>query len=40
MKFSPLPKFPAVRRDMALVIDAKISFQKLNNLLIKFQVTC
>jgi phenylalanyl-tRNA synthetase beta chain len=35
IKFMSLPKFPSVKRDLALVIDHRISFEEIRKLAIK-----
>jgi len=32
IKFNPIPKFPSVRRDLALLIDKSVSFEEIRNL--------
>jgi phenylalanyl-tRNA synthetase beta chain len=32
IKFSPIPKYPAVKRDFALLIDQQVSFEQIHNL--------
>ncbi len=31
VKYKPVPKFPGTRRDLALVVDAKVDFQEIRN---------
>ncbi|MBL0043894.1 MAG: hypothetical protein IPP33_05605 [Flavobacteriales bacterium] len=40
IKYSEVPKFPSVRRDLSLLLDASVTFDQLENLLAKVSVNC